>query len=161
MKLFEFQAKRIFTQYGLPVPQSDLLLSSQDVPKLPFPLVLKTQVLTGGRGKAGGIKICSEKTELRALLTQLFDMKIKDEPVRAVLAEEKAEIAQEYYLSIVLQGGTARPLLIASPAGGMDIEQVAAQTPEKITRIPIDPLIGPQDYQIRYLAKHLGYQSKG
>lgn len=161
MKLFEFQAKRIFTQYGLPVPQSDLLLSSQDVPKLPFPLVLKTQVLTGGRGKAGGIKICSEKTELRALLTQLFDMKIKDEPVRAVLAEEKAEIAQEYYLSIVLQGGTARPLLIASPAGGMDIEQVAAQTPEKIIRIPIDPLIGPQDYQIRYLAKHLGYQSKG
>ena len=161
MKLFEFQAKRIFTQYGLPVPQSDLLLSSQDVPKLPFPLVLKTQVLTGGRGKSGGIKICSKKTELRALLTQLFDMKIKDEPVRAVLAEEKAEIAQEYYLSIVLQGGTARPLLIASPAGGMDIEQVAAQTPERIIRIPIDPLIGPQDYQIRYLAKHLGYQSKG
>jgi succinyl-CoA synthetase beta subunit len=161
MKLFEFQAKRIFQEYGLAVPERDLLLSPEDVPKLEFPLVLKAQVLTGGRGKAGGIKVCSDKTELDSLLTQLFAMRIKDEPVRAVLAEEKAEIVQEFYLSITLQGGTAKPLLIASPAGGVDIEQVAAQTPEKIIRIPIDPLIGVQDYQIRYLSKHLGYQNKG
>ena len=100
MKLFEFQAKRIFKEYGLAVPESDLLLSAKDVPKLKFPLVLKAQVLTGGRGKAGGIKVCSDKTELDSLLTQLFAMRIKDEPVRAVLAEEKAEIAQEFYLSI-------------------------------------------------------------
>ncbi len=160
MKLFEFQAKRIFKEYGLPVPESELLLSNSDVPRLPFPLVLKSQVLTGGRGKAGGIKICPNKKELSALLSQLFNMKIKDEPVRAVLAEEKAEINQEFYLAITLQGGNARPLVIASSAGGMDIEQVAAQTPKKIIRIPIDPLIGPQDYQIRYLAKRMGYQNK-
>ncbi len=159
MKLFEFQAKRIFKEYGLPVPESELLLSNSDVPRLPFPLVLKSQVLTGGRGKAGGIKICPNKKELSALLNQLFNMKIKDEPVRAVLAEEKAEINQEFYLAITLQGGNARPLVIASSAGGMDIEQVAAQTPKKIIRIPIDPLIGPQDYQIRYLAKRLDYQN--
>ncbi|NLG87536.1 MAG: succinate--CoA ligase subunit beta [Firmicutes bacterium] len=160
MKLFEFQAKRIFAQYGLPVPESDLLLSSQDLPELPFPLILKAQVLTGGRGKAGGIKICSDKKELGSLLTELFNMRIKGEPVRAVLAEEKAKINQEFYLSITLQGSKARPLIIASPAGGMDIEQVAAKTPEKIIKIPIDPLIGPQDYQIRYLAKRMGYQNK-
>ncbi|MGI6129833.1 MAG: succinate--CoA ligase subunit beta [bacterium] len=159
MKLFEFQAKKIFKRYNLPVPKSDLLLSPGNVPTLPFPLILKSQVLTGGRGKAGGIKVCSDKKELSILLTQLFDMKIKDEPVRAVLAEEMAAIEREFYLSITLQGGNGQPLLIASPAGGMDIEQVAAETPEKIIKLPIDPLIGLQNYHIRYLAKQLQYQN--
>lgn len=160
MNLFEFQAKRIFAELELPVPKSELLLSSKDAPKLPLPLVLKAQVLTGGRGKAGGIKVCSSKTDLTTLLAQLFDMRIKNEPVRAVLAEEKAGIIQEFYLSVSLPGGTGKSLLVASDAGGMDIEEVAAQTPEKIIKIPIDPLIGPQDYQIRYLAKRLGYQDE-
>jgi succinyl-CoA synthetase beta subunit len=160
MKLFEFQAKRIFSQHGLPVPKSELLLSERELPKLPFPLILKAQALTGGRGKAGGIKTASNKEETSTLLTELFRLNIKNEPVQAVLAEEKADIVQEFYLSIALPGGSTKPLIIASSTGGVDIEEVAEKNPEQIIRIPIDPLIGPQDYQLRYLSQGLGYKNK-
>lgn len=156
MRLFEFQAKRLFREYGLPVPKSTLIADRTQVAGLTAPLVLKAQVLTGGRGKSGGILMWNKPEELDSLLAGLFAKDIRGEKVRAVLAEEKAEILHEYYISITQNGTKAVPVLVASESGGVEIENVAHDTPEKIVTIPFNPLTGPSDYQVRTLAKGIG-----
>jgi succinyl-CoA synthetase beta subunit len=157
MKLFEFQGKRIFKEYGIPVPDGTLLLPTDPTDKLVPPAVLKAQVLVGGRGKAGGIKIWDGTEPVDKLLESIFSQQLKGEKVGAVLAEEKATILQEYYLSITFKGSKATPVIIASAAGGVEIERVAKETPEKIVTMPFDPFIGPTSYQTRYIAKKIGY----
>ena len=160
MRLFEFQAKRIFRDHGIPTLRSVLLTSAEEASSLEAPMVLKAQVLAGGRGKAGGVKIWDGSQDAGALVRELLSMEIKGEKVRAVLAEEKATILHEYYMSITVNGTAATPVLVASEAGGVDIERVAQETPEKIVTIPINPLIGPSDYQVRALAKGIGVKDR-
>lgn len=159
MKLYEFEGKRIFKEHGIPVPKGNVLTSAKDNVEVDAPAVIKAQVLTGGRGKAGGIKIWDGENNAADLLNDIFSQELKGEPVRAVLVEEKADILQEYYLSITFKGSTATPLIVASAAGGVEIENVAAETPEKIITMEFNAITGPTDYQIRYMANKIGYEN--
>jgi len=157
MKLYEFQGKRIFKEYGIPVPRSSLITKGGEASEVKPPAVLKAQVLIGGRGKAGGVKMWNDESQLGSLCRELLSLSIRGEAVRAVLVEERAEIVQELYMSITLKGSTATPILMVSACGGMDIEKVARETPEKIVTTTLNPLVGPSDYQVRYIAKRIGH----
>ena len=155
MRLYEFQAKRIFAKHGIPVPNSRLIYSMQQAAQLTRPTVLKAQVPVGRRGKAGGIQVASGPAEAAVALGALFQSEIWGYPVRAVLAEDKVEINREIYLAMLLDRSSNRPMVMASVSGGIDIEQVAEKSPEKIVKKQIDPCIGPQPYTARYLAQRL------
>ena len=157
MKLFEFQGKGIFRRYGIRVPDSQLVTDRNEKVTLSAPVVLKSQVLTGGRGKAGGIIVCSNNEEIASGLDDLFTKEINGEPVSAVLVEDAADIENEFYLAITLDGGNGTPILIASAAGGVDIETVAKETPDKIVTTPFNILTGPSDYQVRLVARAIDY----
>lgn len=157
MKLYEFQGKEIFRKYGVPVPKGTLFKSPDQPGEIAPPAVLKAQVLVGGRGKAGGVKVWDGSENLSHLIKSIFSQELKGEKVGAVLVEEKADILHEYYLSITFKGSKAVPVIIASAAGGVEIEKVARETPEKIVTMPFEPLVGPTSFQIRYIAKAIGY----
>lgn len=160
MRLLEYQAKELFRQHGIPVPPSVLVHSEADLSGLPYPLVLKAQVLTGGRGKAGAIKVVDDFTAAASTYQNLLGMKVKNESVHAVLAEQKQGVLQEYYLSLLIDKASAAPLFVASASGGMDIEEVSRGNPEKILKLTIDPLLGLQSFEIRKLAFFLGLPEK-
>jgi len=149
MRLLEYQAKELFRQHGIPVPPSVLVHSEADLSGLPYPLVLKAQVLTGGRGKAGAIKVVDDFTAAASTYQNLLGRKVKNESVHAVLAEQKQGVLQEYYLSLLIDKASAAPSFVASASGGMDIEEVS-----------IDPLLGLQSFEIRKLAFFLGLPEK-
>jgi len=152
MKLFEYQGKDIFKQYGIPTPESFLAEKKEDIGKIdmPFPWVMKAQVLVGGRGKAGGIKFAGSIDEAERIFDDLINMDIKGEKVRKILVEEKME-GKEIYLSIFLDRSKRKYLMMFSPEGGMDIESMS----EKIRKIYIDPLSGLQNYHLRKLDKEV------
>jgi len=165
MKLYEYQAKSVFQAYGIPTEKHYLCFSPQDVVEV-FKsnhldkAVLKAQVLTGGRGKAGGVKLVKsiEEAELRA--KEIFGMQIKNLSVHQLLVSEAIEIKKEYYVSITLDRTTKSMVLILSASGGMDIEQVAKETPEKVLKFPIDPFHGIFDFQAKEYAYYLSSDIK-
>lgn len=152
MDLFEFEGKSLLQQYDIPVPNSQLLTQEDAPAPMAYPFVLKAQVLSGGRGKAGGIKVCQNEDEYRRYAHDIFHMQIKGHKVHGLLAEQMQHVQKELYLSITLQG-VSQPTLIFSSIGGMDIESIAQNTPEKICKIQIDPFTGLKSYQLNYLAK--------
>jgi succinyl-CoA synthetase beta subunit len=156
MRLLEFQAKQLFAQYDIPVPKGILITSLEDTAKIKTPAILKAQVAVGGRGKAGGIRAVETAEEAAAGVKDLLQMSIKGYPICGILAEEKVAITHEYYLSVLYDKKTNSPMIMASQAGGVDIEQVARENPEKIIQQNIDPFIGVQKYTTRYIAKKLG-----
>lgn len=156
MRLYEFQAKRIFAERGIPTPAGTLLTSADDVSGVSLPAVFKVQVPVGGRGKAGGIRVASSLSEARAIVEELLGAEIRGYTVRAILAEAKTEFLGEYYLSVLLDKRTNRPMIMASAAGGVDIEQVARETPEKVIQQPLDPFLGLPSFVVRNLARKLG-----
>jgi succinyl-CoA synthetase beta subunit len=139
MRLYEYEAKKLFGQFGIPMAPNALTRSVEEVAAasetIGFPLVLKSQVLTGGRGKAGGIKVVAKKEDLGPEAQKLFALKIKGYPVTAVLVEKAIDIAKELYLGITINRADYKIAVIASDCGGVDIEKVAAETPQKIHRI--------------------------
>lgn len=155
MDLFEYEGKQIFRQAGIPVPESRLLATAESLPELPFPYMLKAQVMTGGRGKAGGIQICRNAGDFRKNAPAILGMTIKGHVVHGLLAEQMVTAEHELYLAITLQGVEA-PTLIASAMGGMEIERVAQEHPQKLLRMQIDPFLGIKPYQRRALAANLG-----
>jgi len=160
MKLYEFQGKELFARCGIPVPKRRLVRSFEDLETLDAPLVLKSQVLSGGRGKAGGVVVCDDIASLVQEGKRLIGSSLKGERVLALLAEEKVDILQEYYLSFVIDGELKKPLIIASAAGGMEIEKVAEEEPEKILKLSFDPLAGPSDYHFRRIADFLSLRNE-
>ena len=156
MRLHEYQAKQIFAKYGIPIPKGRIAGTSSEVRQVSEELggnvIVKSQVLVGGRGKAGGIRLAKSPEEAEDLATQILGMEIKDIPVRRVLVEEAVSISQEIYLGITTDRVNQRPVLIASSEGGMNIEEVASVSPEKIAKCLIDPLLGLKDYQLRDIA---------
>ncbi len=152
MNLFEFEGKALLGQYGVPVPMSRLITGENEPAPMAYPFVLKAQVMTGGRGKAGGVKVCRDDAEYSLHARNILNMQIKGHTVHALLAEEMKKPERELYLSITLQG-VARPTLIFSAMGGMDIEEVARTSPEEIVKLEIDPFTGLKDYQIGTLCK--------
>jgi len=155
MRLLEFQAKRILKDRGIPVPKGVLLSSPEDLNQIAFPAVLKAQVPVGGRGKAGAIRRVNQPKEAQTAIQELFASTVKGYPVAALLAEEPVEIKREVYIAYLIDKQVNLPLLIASSAGGVDIEEVARSSPSKIIKKHIDPILGVQDFMIRSLAKAL------
>lgn len=156
MRLLEFQAKQLFAKNGIPVPEGTLIKSLEDAAGVKFPAVLKAQVAVGGRGKAGGIRVVNTANEVADGVNDLLQMSIKGCPICALLAEENVPFDHEYYLSVLYDKKTNSPIIMASAAGGVDIEQVARENPEKIFRRNIDSFIGLHRYTPRFLAKKLG-----
>ena len=162
MKLHEYQAKELFARYGVPVPNGTVARTSDEAARaaeeLGGKVVVKAQVHAGGRGKAGGIKLANSVEEARAaaealLGTRLVTSQSPDgQPVDAVLVEEQIDVDRELYLGAVIDNSEGRPVVIASTAGGMEIEQVAEERPDEIHRQAIDPACGLQGFQARALA---------
>jgi succinyl-CoA synthetase beta subunit len=160
VKLHEYQSKQLFAKYGIPIPKGEIATTPEDARRIARDLgrrvVIKSQVLVGGRGKAGGVKLANTPDEAETVAGQILGMNIKGLTVRKVLVDEAADIAQEIYLGIVLDRLQRRAVMMASSAGGMDIEDVARETPEKIIRVAIDPFLGLREYQTRQIAYGIG-----
>ncbi len=163
MNLHEYQAKQLFTEYGVPILPGKVARSPEEAAANVKALggtgwLVKAQVHAGGRGKAGGVKFVKSAEEAAAVTKSLLGTQLvtfqsgpEGQPVDCVLIDSAAQIAHELYLSAVVDRGTRRVTFMASRAGGMDIEEVAAHTPEKIFTIAVDPVLGLQDYQTRVL----------
>ncbi|KPK95487.1 MAG: succinyl-CoA synthetase subunit beta [Anaerolineae bacterium SM23_ 63] len=156
MKLHEYRSKQLFSKYGIPIPRGQVAMTAHEAKaiarELGGPVVIKAQVLVGGRGKAGGIRLVHTPEEAEEAATQVLGMKINGLPVRKVLVDEAAEIRSELYLGVTNDRAIRSPVMMASAEGGVDIEEVARTHPDKIVRTYIDPLLGFQDHQARYLA---------
>ncbi len=156
MKLHEYQSKQLFSKYGIPIPRGQVAATASEARHIATELggrvVIKSQVLVGGRGKAGGVKLANTPQEAEQLATQILGMEIKGLPVRKVLVDEAAGIDQEIYFAITNDRAARKPVMMASSAGGMEIEEVAEKSPEKIIKVHIDPLLGLRDYQARDIA---------
>ena len=172
MNLHEYQSKRVFAEYGVPVPQGRVASTPAEAAaaarELPGPVwVVKAQVHAGGRGKAGGVKLCRSAEEVgKAAQAMLGERLVTPQtgaaglPVNDVYVESGSAIERELYFSILLDRERSRIAFVASAAGGMNIEEVAAHEPEKILRVDIDPAAGLQGYQCRRLAFGLGLSGK-
>jgi len=160
LNLQEFQAKRIFGQFGIPVPQGEMATTPAEAraiaERLNKAVVVKSQVLVGGRGKAGGIKLAKTPADAEAAAQRILGMSIKGLTVKKVLVDPAADIRKELYLGFVLDRGRRRVVLMASSEGGVDIEEVAARTPQKILTAVVDPFLGLKEYQTRDVALGIG-----
>jgi succinyl-CoA synthetase beta subunit len=170
MNLHEYQAKGVFAEYGIPVPQGQVAGSVTEAEHAAQALggerwVVKAQVHAGGRGKAGGVKLVKSIAELKSEADRLLGSRLvthqsgaEGQPINQLLIEGVSDIARELYLSVVVDRGRRRVVFMASTEGGMDIEEVAANTPEKIVSVAVDPIVGLQAYQTRQVAFALGLE---
>jgi succinyl-CoA synthetase beta subunit len=160
MDLLEYQGKQLFARHGVPVPKGapattvEQAVAAAD--ELGYPCVVKAQVLIGGRGKAGGIKLANDRREAEEHARAILGMDIRGFTVHEVWVEEASDIAAEYYASIVFDRSAKMPLVMLSTQGGMDIEEVAERDPDAIAKLHVDPLLGFQDFHARRLAFEAG-----
>jgi len=164
MKVHEYQAKELFKKYNIPIPDGGVAFNPDEAVKIAeglgrLPVVVKAQIHAGGRGKGGGVKLAGSIDEVTSVAGDIIGMNLithqtgpEGKIVNKVLVEQGLNIAKELYLSIIPDRGTAKIVVMASEAGGMDIEEVAAETPEKIIKVYIDPLAGIQPYHCRQAA---------
>src|SRR5439155_6011074 len=164
MKIHEYQGKELLKKFGVPVRRGIVARSVDEAYQAAkdlgtTPVVVKAQIHAGGRGKGGGVKLAKTADEAREIARQMLGMKLithqtgpEGREVRVLLIEEGLPIDREFYLGIVLDRASSRPVFMASAAGGMDIEEVAAKTPEKIFKETIDPAVGFRPFQARKLA---------
>jgi succinyl-CoA synthetase beta subunit len=164
MKIHEYQAKELFRKFDIPVPKGAVAFSEEEAVRVAetlggYPVVVKAQIHAGGRGKGGGVKLARTQAETRQLADEIIGMTLvthqtgpQGQRVQKVLVEQGLNIAKEIYLSIVPDRATAKIILMASQAGGMDIEAVAEKTPEKIIQVPVDPLVGIRPFHCQQVA---------
>ncbi|OYT72758.1 MAG: succinate--CoA ligase subunit beta [Chloracidobacterium sp. CP2_5A] len=169
MKIHEYQAKRLLAKFGVPVPRHHVALNPMDACMAAealgaFPVVLKAQIHAGGRGKGGGVKLAHSLEEVESIALRMLGHKLvtpqtgpEGRTVHRLIVEEGLRIDRELYLSLLIDRATSSPIIMASQAGGMEIEEVAAETPEKILREVVDPALGLQPYQARKIAFGLGF----
>ena len=162
MDLYEYQGKELLRQYGIETLEGIVAASPEEAraaaEKLGGPVAVKAQVLTGGRGKAGGIKVVEEPEDVEEVARQILGMEIRGHKVRRVLVEAGAEIESEMYLSIMVDRAAKKSLILFSTEGGVDIEEVAERNPDAIVRIYIDPLLGLLPYEVRELTFAAGLE---
>lgn len=164
MKIHEYQAKELFKKYGITIPSGDVAFSPDEAERIAgdlgkFPVVVKAQIHAGGRGKGGGVKLANSLDEVRRIAGEIIGMNLvthqtgpEGKQVKKLLVEQGLNIDKELYLGIIPDRTTANIVIMASESGGMDIEVVAAQTPEKVTKVYVDPLVGIQPFQCRQVA---------
>ncbi len=161
MKIHEYQAKEIFKNYGIPVPQCKVASTPDEARSIAAnigePVVIKSQVLVGGRGKAGGIKFAKTPEEAETVASQILGMEIKGLKVHKVLVTESVDIDHEAYVGVIPDRTTKSPIIMVSSEGGIDIEEVAKKTPEKIHKLAVDSLTGLLPHQARELCFKLYY----
>ena len=155
MDLYEYQGKELFGRFGIPVGEGRLATSPEQAraaaEELGGPVVVKAQVLTGGRGKAGGIKLVQTPFEAGEAAEQILGLDISGHVVEKLWIERASEIAKEYYLSVTFDRGEKKPLVMLTTQGGVDIEEVAEQSPDALARLHVEPLVGFQPFQARRL----------
>jgi succinyl-CoA synthetase beta subunit len=160
VKLQEYRSKEILARHGVPVAAGAIATTPVEAraaaERIGGPVVVKAQVLVGGRGKAGGVKLAASPEEAAARAEEIIGLDIKGVTVRTVLVAPAAQIAKEYYLGLILDRGGRAVTVIASAEGGVEIEETARTNPDAILRLPLDPLIGLQDYQVRRVSFFLG-----
>jgi succinyl-CoA synthetase beta subunit len=156
MNIHEYQAKEIFRAHGVPIPPGDIARTPEDAEAIATrfggTVVVKAQVHAGGRGKAGGVKLAKSPAEAKEIASKILGMEIKGLTVHTVLVTPAADIATEAYVGIIVDRASKKPVFMVSPAGGIDIEEVAATTPEKIMRHPVDARYGLRGYEAMELA---------
>lgn len=164
MKIHEYQAKELFQKYGVPIPRGKVAFSVEEAKAIAaelgsFPVVVKAQIHAGGRGKGGGVKLAKTASEVEEVASAILGMTLvthqtgpEGRLVRKLLVEEGLGIEKELYLGMLPDRSTAKVTIMVSEAGGMDIEEVAAKTPEKIVKVQVDPLLGFEAFQARKLA---------
>ncbi|MGD9055982.1 MAG: ADP-forming succinate--CoA ligase subunit beta [Desulfobacterales bacterium] len=164
MKIHEYQAKELFNKYAVPVPEGGIAFTADEAVAVAkklggYPVVVKAQIHAGGRGKGGGVKLAQSADDVKSIADEIIGMNLVTHQtgaggqlVKKVLVEQGLNIAKELYLSIIPDRSSAQIIIMASEAGGMDIEAVAAETPEKIIKVPINPLLGLQSYHCRAVA---------
>jgi len=156
VNIHEYQAKEIFRKYGIPIPPGEVATTPEEAEKIArkfgTTVVVKAQVHAGGRGKAGGVKLAKTPEEAKTIAAQILKLSIKGLPVQKVLVTPAADIASEAYVGIIVDRASKRAVFMASPAGGIDIEEVAAKTPEKLLKHPVDPRYGLQAFEAMQLA---------
>jgi len=159
MKIYEFQAYEIFTKRGIPFPYGEVAKTSEEVKsvaeKIGKPVVIKAQVLVGGRGKAGGIKFASTPEEAYKVAKTILKSKLKDILVKKVFVMESVSIKEEYYVGVTIDRSKKKVVVMASPAGGVDIEELAITNPQKISRFYVNPLLGFKKHQAIELASFI------
>lgn len=164
MRLYEFQAKRIFVENGIKVPRGIVAHSSYEVfeivKEFGAPVIIKAQVLVGGRGLAGGVKSAENEYEARKIADQLIGGSLKNEDVASVLVEEKVPIEKEYFAGALIDYQSKAPVIIASSKGGVDIESIALENPNEIIMEKLDDKIGLTDYIARRIAKAVGLKGR-
>jgi succinyl-CoA synthetase beta subunit len=162
LDLYEFQGKELFRRYEIPVSEGRVVTSSTDAraaaEELGGPVVVKAQVLTGGRGKAGGIQLAATPEEAEARADEILGMDIRGHTVRKVLVERASDIEREYYLSLTFDRSAKKPLFMFTTQGGIDIEEVAASSPEALVRLHVDPLEGCHPWHARRLVYGAGVE---
>lgn len=162
MKIYEYQAKEIFKQEGIAIPRSKMVKNATDArqaaEEIGAPVAVKSQVLVGGRGKAGGIKFANNPEEAYEAAQKLLKMDIKGEMVYKLLIEEKLAIESEYYISVALDRSARQALIMASTAGGVDIEEVALRNPEQIFKVHVDPRQEFLPFLARDIARKMGVE---
>ncbi len=155
MDLYEYQGKQLFARFGIPVSEGRLATTPEEAraaaEEVGGPVVVKAQVMTGGRGKAGGVKLADDPADAEAKARDILGLDINGHVVRKLWIEQASEIAKEYYLSITFDRGTKKPLFMLTTEGGVEIEQVAEENPDALARLHVDPLEGFQPYQARRL----------
>jgi succinyl-CoA synthetase beta subunit len=160
--LYEYQGKQLFARFGIPVSDGRLATTPEEAlaaaEEIGGPVVVKAQVLTGGRGKAGGVKLAKDPAEAEARARDILGLDINGHVVRKIWIEQASDIAKEYYLSITFDRGTKQPLLMLTTEGGVEIEQVAEENPDALARLHVDPLEGFQPYQARRLIYGAGIE---
>jgi succinyl-CoA synthetase beta subunit len=163
--LHEYQGKKLFRRHGIPVSDGRLATTPEEAraaaEELGGPVVVKAQVLTGGRGKAGGVKLAASPEEAEARARDILGLDIRGHVVRKLWIERASEIAKEYYLSVTFDRGEKKPLFMLTTQGGVEIEQVAEESPDALARLHVDPLEGYQPYQARRLIYAGGIDDKG
>jgi succinyl-CoA synthetase beta subunit len=156
VNIHEYQAKEIFRTYGIPIPPGEVATTPGEAEtiarKFGGTVVIKAQVHAGGRGKAGGVKLARTPEDAKSIAAQILKLTIKGLPVQRVLVTPAADIATEAYVGVIVDRASKRAVIMASPAGGIDIEEVAAKTPEKILRHPVDPRYGLQAFEAMQIA---------
>jgi len=160
VKLHEYQSKQIFAAHGVPIPQGRIATTpdevSQAANELGYPVVIKAQVLVGGRGKAGGIKLVQDPAGITKAAEAMFSLRIKGLPVRKVLVDRAVTIRSELYLGLVIDRAGRQPVMIASSEGGIEIEETARNNPQAIHKTPLNPFLGLRDYHALTLGKGIG-----
>ena len=161
LNLTEFEGKQIWQKYGIPVPKGVLISSAEQASSalsdLKPPYMVKAQIPAGKRGKAGGIKAAHSISEVKKAVSELLGAKVNDFIVNAVLVEEKLSIKKELYIGLAVDRFSRSYILLSSRMGGMDIEELAMESPEAVTRTAVDPQLGIRSFHAISIAKSLGY----